>query len=583
MEKTLTLVFQIRMVRIDENLCCPDALTIDFNNKKLYFLDSCKGVLESVSLKPIRNRCEASIHDPEFSSVISKLGTNFYWHLYDININGIDEIEEIDEIFSHYNKSLGTYLENFSYDIFLNNNWEDPCYYTWCTYLCLRKGPDEYLPSYYACVDWPTKMFMVTEELLIGYKQNLVQIRLEEEFISVHQTDYSKFRDYNISRLAQSTYTKDIYIADNDNKCILKCWGGRIEDHIELVVRDIGQISSLQTYHKTNNLYWTDSEKRTLEVISMTTKLRKILHQFDPYVIPLGLHIVPFSGDIFLVTKIGSILNMFHFVGSTEVTTYPLRATIRTSERLSMCGVDNVTFLAIGTRLVQWNIVAHVETETKDKYPSKVNQMVHRREIDNKVYWTGDDGKLYWKGIRKGPLKEAVITRNNTILEYRWTKTGEQNPRNGSIDEEAPKDFPIIVNYENSVYNVRLEEHYERFPCLLDNGGCSDICNSVGDGQKNCSCGDGRKVTSSNPNICEHIGSCPFSCGNGVCLNTTDICDGLANCQDGSDEKNCSPNEYPEEKYGLDTLAILLMAFGSVLAVTVFGLCTVVIFKNIRY
>lgn len=53
---------------------------------------------------------------------------------------------------------------------------------------------------------------------------------------------------------------------------------------------------ALRTDHLANNLYWTDSERGTVEVFSFNTKQRAVVHHFVDSEKPVGLTIVPESG-----------------------------------------------------------------------------------------------------------------------------------------------------------------------------------------------------------------------------------------------------------------------------------------------
>uniref|UniRef100_A0A671R1Y9 Low-density lipoprotein receptor-related protein 1-like n=1 Tax=Sinocyclocheilus anshuiensis TaxID=1608454 RepID=A0A671R1Y9_9TELE len=77
-------------------------------------------------------------------------------------------------------------------------------------------------------------------------------------------------------------------------------------------------------------------------------------------------------------------------------------------------------------------------------------------------------------------------------------------------------------------------------PCLINNGGCQDLCLLTSEGRVNCSCRGERKLLGDNTCVAENT-TCnsvdEFECGNGDCIEYSLTCDSLGHCKDKSDEK----------------------------------------------
>uniref|UniRef100_A0AAR2JRQ2 EGF-like domain-containing protein n=1 Tax=Pygocentrus nattereri TaxID=42514 RepID=A0AAR2JRQ2_PYGNA len=94
----------------------------------------------------------------------------------------------------------------------------------------------------------------------------------------------------------------------------------------------------------------------------------------------------------------------------------------------------------------------------------------------------------------------------------------------------------------HAVHELDMEE-YNKHPCTSDNGGCSHICIVKGDGTTRCSCPVHLvllqdELSCGEPPTCSPV---QFSCTSGEvdCIPQAWRCDGFAECDDDSDERDC--------------------------------------------
>lgn len=157
--------------------------------------------------------------------------------------------------------------------------------------------------------------------------------------------------------------------------------------------------------------------------------------------------------------------------------------TINESEKLSLSGDECVIYMYLGTRLLEWDMETHLITKITDTETS-MKQMVYRR--DNGETYFFDNGSL-WLNLLRHPFEN--------MYKYKVFAYQPQMPE--------PEDIPIIVNYDGIFDHRSKVDNFNKYPCLLDNGGCSDICNpGLEDNERYCTCGSGREHITDNPDKC---------------------------------------------------------------------------------
>ncbi|CAF3898744.1 unnamed protein product [Rotaria sp. Silwood2] len=248
------------------------------------------------------------------------------------------------------------------------------------------------------------------------------------------------------------------------------------------------------------------------------------------------------------------------------------------SERLIIAGSSQPRAIAVHPckGLLFWSTVGI--------YPSIRRSTLTGRQvtyiITTNIRWPNgltidfDDDRIYWadawfdrieRASLDGTNREVISTvvhpfaitvHGHYIYWTDWAFRGiyRAEKYTGANMIEMQNDLPYRPMDIHVVSDQRQKCSYS--PCNISNGGCSHICKTSADNQVECACPSGQQLKLANDRrmcvpLSSSCASVNFTCRNGQCLSRRKVCDGQSDCSDGSDEDTrfcsrytCRPTEY---------------------------------------
>lgn len=364
-----------------------------------------------------------------------------------------------------------------------------------------------------------------------------------------------------ISDIAYNSINGDIFVADKEDKKIYSV-GFDDKESKTLVSTGIGEVGGMDFDSYGNNLYWCDTEFKTVEVLSLNTMTRKVILRDLEGETPLDVALIPDEGVMFIAFQKGA--------HSAHV------------DRLHMDGQGG------RTHVIEKGIVGPTVNLAYDAGLQRVFLSDAYTGVLESTSIDGDDNHVF-KLLLTEPNSIAVLGNELFWTNFKSRKIFWADKHNNGFSYTKKVTLDVSKSIEEMHLVAVQGKTIKTTPCLENNGNCSHICLRTLNSYI-CACPLGQILQSDNKTCftpthcnsaefkCEHSNicipkalqcngvkdcsmgedeldcdkkyHCPtgyFQCQNGECILERKVCDFHYDCKDNSDELNCSNTDKKEK------------------------------------
>ncbi|XP_050406907.1 low-density lipoprotein receptor-related protein 1B isoform X2 [Patella vulgata] len=449
-----------------------------------------------------------------------------------------------------------------------------------CSHMCLlsntQKGYSCACPQGYQLMEdqRTCERKVSTKILLVAQKSDILQFSLDyigsEPFTTLSTDDEGDLFSLGYDPISHHVIHSTLNKYDEPVICQTALESNRARhDHDVIASGDIKKVASLAVDWVARNVFWVDSEKKTLEVARLDRKVRAVLLTSTQLHEPRALALHPQQGTLF-ISDWGEVVcinkcdmdgkNCYHLI-------------TRNLGNPNSLTVDENTGRLYWTDARLGEIVSvTVDGEKRITHTVSTEEPLSLTIADNIIYWSD------WK-------TDSIHTLNLTSKEKKLLHRGQGSLRGLTL-----------------VYDMKIKPVKNQ--CSTDNGGCSHICLAKHSQQKTCRCpkelkldDDGKtcvkdgytckegetkcRMTSSclkPEQNCDDKVDCPnkidelncaakcsgdqFRCTDGKCIPPRWMCDGSLDCINGTDEvtTNCVPTECNNRQFRCTEYMCILKA-----------------------
>nr|QYY47504.1 vitellogenin receptor-2 [Pardosa pseudoannulata] len=494
-----------RIPLVTKRIEWPNSIAIDRTTNRLYWADTKLNSIEYISLDKSSRKTilNASAFHPYSLAVFED---TIYWT--DKHTFSLESCNK----FTGYNVSLidrenGRDIRSVHvYHPVLTAKVSNPCRSNNCSHMCLISPQTGYrcaCPQGFRLSSGDKLCIMKENSDSLFWSEGSTVYHIRPESVGSHSvTELPLFLNSVIIKgISYDTKSKSLFISDVKTPAIHAVNLTSLQIR-ELVKNHITSPASLSFDYKTNNLYWMDSSKGTVEVLSVES-LKRVTVLTD-LANPVDLATSPSQGYMFIAENgAQATLAMYDMDGKNKKVLNPVQGTPMS---IALHPSKSVLYWADPKQ----GTISYINfrTGTTNIIRSKIEEVTSVAASEENVYWT--------------------------------TKKSEINLLKGNMTYilQLPNQEKISLN-SKATY-ISGKEVKEKSNCRTDNGGCSYICLTSPNG-RTCSCPTNQILAEDDKTCVERRCSVTdFRCMSiDRCLSIDLRCDGKKDCEDGSDEFEC--------------------------------------------
>ncbi|XP_055389862.1 putative vitellogenin receptor isoform X2 [Condylostylus longicornis] len=491
----------------------PNCITIDYPAKRLYWVEAKLGIIENSKLDGTdRKTVLSGIVKHPYG--IALFEDSLYWSDWStetINVCNKLNGKNHEVIFKDSKPMYAVHVYHSSIQPKANH----PCKYNSCSHICLLAGKT----AKCACPDdmdlnsdgRTCSKIKKSQKLYVSVSNNIYEI--EHKSFGRHRVTGAYPLSIYASKMEYNNVNGTIFIADNKNLEILE-FDPISKDIKTLVTTHLGNVSALAFDHLSHNLYWADSKFHTIEVISLQTYKRALVHFFSGQEKPIGLAIKPELGHLYVsvFSPNGTHIDTLTTSGQTYQT---FNGNFGKGEIQLYAHEDYLFWLDQEMSRIEYT---KYENISRKLFRNDLSDPLTMAIVDDDIFWSQQNsGTIFWthkSGL--GAIKRLEV--DQPFLNIR-SKPSDQ----------------IFVTSNKQIVSASSDKH----KCLTRNGGCSHICVSIGTFSSKCMCPPGLVFKDPSNMTCIESIDCEFRCTSGECITLSRRCNGKKDCIDESDEVQC--------------------------------------------